>query len=37
MLIDSNGYNYGFRIKDFNAVIPCYMYVFKDSIVDFAS
>lgn len=37
MLIDSNGHNYGFQIKDFNAVIPCYMYVFKDSIVDFAS
>lgn len=37
MLIDSNGHNYGFEIKNFNAVIPCYMYVFKDSIVDFAS
>lgn len=37
MLIDSNGHNYGFQIKDFNAVIPCYMYVLKDSIVDFAS
>lgn len=37
MLIDSSGYNYGFKIKDFSAVIPCYMYVFKDSIVDFAS
>lgn len=37
MLIDSNGYSYGFQIKDFNAVIPCYMYVFKESTVDFAS